>query len=237
MEARRRLVIPTNCTAIDELLDGGLRSGELLLIYGEAETGKSTLALQLAVNCSLMGHKALFVDCEGTLRAEKVLAMSGHEPDVLDRLTIARPSSFEEFGQLVDCLGQLAESGLALVAVDTMTTFYRLRLSEGESPFKLNRELGFQVASLAEVAHEKGLAVVMTSQVRARLGQGVRTSEEALEPVANRVLRYWADLVLRLKLTGRPGLRMAVLEKGRDLKRPRPPKFFKISEEGIVDAF
>jgi len=231
----RGLVIPTNCTAIDELLDGGLRSGELLLIYGEAETGKSTLALQLALNCSLMGHKALFVDCEGTLRAEKVMAMSGQEPDALDKLTIARPSGPEELAQLLDRLGQLAEAGLALVAIDTMTTFYRLRLAEGAPPFELNRELSFQVASLAEVAHEKGLAVVITSQVRARPGQGA--GEEALEPVANRVLRYWADLVLRLKLTGRPGLRMAILEKGRGLKRPRPPKFFRISEEGIVDAF
>ena len=235
MEARRRLVIPTNCTAIDELLDGGLRPGELLLIYGEAETGKSTLALQLALNCSLMGRKALFVDCEGTLRAEKIMAMSGQEPDALDKLTIARPSGPEELGQLLDRLGQLAEAGLALVAIDTMTTFYRLRLAEGAPPFELNRELSFQVASLAEVAHEKGLAVVITSQVRARPGQGA--SEEALEPVANRVLRYWADLVLRLKLTGRPGLRMAILEKGRGLKRPRPPRFFRISEEGIVDAF
>jgi len=228
------LVIPTNCTAIDELLEGGLRSGEVLLIYGEAETGKSTLALQLAVNCSLMGHEALFVDCEDFVRPEKLAAMSGQEPEALERLTIARPSSYEEFIRVLESLPGLVRAGVVLVAIDTITTFYRLRLSEGADSFRLNRELGFYVALLAQLAHEEGVCIVMTSQVRAKLDQA--GGHEDLEPVANRILRYWSDLVLRLRLTGRPGLRMAVLEKGRT-RRPQPPRLFRISEEGIVDAY
>ena len=235
MARGKELVIPSNCTAIDELLDGGLRAGEVLLIYGEAEAGKSTLALQFAINCSSMGHKALFVDGEGTLRPERLEALSGWEPEALENLSIMRPESFEEFKNLMDHLPQLVAAGLTLMAIDTITGLYRLKLAEGVSAFKLNRELGLQVAILAELAHEGGLAVVMTSQVRARTDQS-RRAQDALEPVANRVLRYWADLVLRLKLTGKPGLRMAFLEKGRSISRPRGPKLFRIAEEGIVDA-
>ncbi len=228
-----KLIVPTNCLALDELLGGGLEAGTLLLVYGEAETGKTTLALQLALNCSSMGHKALFVDCEGTLRPERVRALSpAQEPGALENLTIAKPRSFEEQGKLIDCLEEFAKAGLAFVAIDTITGLYRLKLSEGAEPFALNRELTRQVAALAQVAHEQGLAAVVTSQVRARPGA---SEGEGVEPVANRILKYWADVVLRLKTTGQMGLRLAVLEKGP--KRPGPAMgFFRITEGGLVDA-
>ena len=245
------IVIPTNCIALDELLGGGLRTGTLLLAYGEAETGKTTLALQLAINCSAIGHKALFVDCEGSLRPEKIRAMAADDPEVLENLTIARPRSFEEQAELIECLPDFASAGLTLVAVDTMTGLYRLKLSElvveategeegdeearkkiREMTFALNRELNRQAAMLAQVAHEYDVAVVMTSQVRAR----PTAEEDAVEPVASRILRFWAEVVLRLRLTGRPGLRMAVLEKGPDPGLVGSMRLFKLTDEGIVDA-
>ena len=224
-----KLLIPTNCQAIDELLGGGLEGGTLLLIYGEAETGKTTLALQLAVSCAGMGHKALFVDCEGTLRAEKVEALAGGDPEILEKLVIARPESFEQQGELIDRLEQFARAGLRMVVIDTITGLYRRELAGGAAAFALNRELTRQVATLAQVVHEHELAAVMTSQVRAR------PEAEEVEPVANRVLKFWADVVLRLKLTGQPGLRIAELEKGPRPVGP-PARFFRIAEEGIVDA-
>ncbi|HDI01689.1 MAG TPA: hypothetical protein ENF78_04605 [Candidatus Bathyarchaeota archaeon] len=232
----RELVIPTSCTAIDELLGGGLREGTVLLVYGAAETGKTTLALQLALNCSSMGHKALFVDCEGTLRAERIRAISGGEPAALENLTIARPRDFMEQSNIIDSLEQFAMAGLALVAIDTITGLYRLEVARGVDAFKLNRELGRQAAVVAEVAHDYGLAAILTSQVRARL-EGAGPEPEGVEPVANRILKYWADLVLHLKPTGRPGLRMATLEKGPGASSPMATKFFRITEGGIVDAF
>ena len=226
-------MIPTNCTAIDELLGGGLGEGTVMLIYGEAETGKTTLALQLALNCSSMGHKALFVDCEGTLRAERLRALSGGEPTALENLTIARPRDFGEQSAIIDSLESFASAGLAFVAIDTMTGLYRLEISKGASAFELNRELNRQAAVLAELARDYGLAAVMTSQVRAKVGG----PEEGVEPVANRILRYWADVVLCLKLTGQRGLRIAVLEKGPGAGGPGAAKFFRITEGGIVDVF
>jgi len=41
--------IPTGCPPIDELLGGGFRFGEVSLVYGEASTGKTTLALSLSL--------------------------------------------------------------------------------------------------------------------------------------------------------------------------------------------
>ncbi|RJS79912.1 DNA repair and recombination protein RadB, partial [Candidatus Bathyarchaeota archaeon] len=40
--------ISTGCTSLDDLLGGGITSGSITLIYGEAETGKTSLAIQCA---------------------------------------------------------------------------------------------------------------------------------------------------------------------------------------------
>ena len=243
-----RITIPTNCMAVDELLGGGLKTGTLLLAYGEAETGKTTLALQLAVNCAGMGHKALFVDCDGALRPEKVRAMTGGDPIVLENLTVARPSTFEEQSILIDSLEDFASAGLTFLAIDTMTTLYRLKLSEeagrvGDERerrslfFALNRELARQMGVLAEVAHGYDVAVVVTSQVRARPSGPTPLGElGSIEPVASRIMRFWADVVLCLGPSGQPGLRIAALEKSHALGLIGATRLFRITEEGLADV-
>ena len=243
-----RTLIPTNCMAIDELLGGGLSTGTLLLVYGEAETGKTTLALQLAVNCAGMGNKALFVDCDGALRPEKVRAMTGADPIVLENLTIARPRTFEEQSALVDSLEDFASAGLMLLAIDTMTTLYRLKLSEeagrvGDEEerrdlfFALNRELNRQMGVLAEVAHGYDTAIVITSQVRAKPSAPALFGEPgSIEPVASRIMRFWADVVLCLRPSGQPGLRIAALEKSTSPSLIGATRLFRITEEGLVDV-
>ena len=245
----RGTTIPTNCMAIDELLGGGLKTGTLLLIYGEAETGKTTLALQLAINCAGSGNKALFVDCDGALRPEKIRAMTGGDPLVLENLTIARPSTFEEQAALIDALEDFASAGLTLLAIDTMTTLYRLKLSEeaervGDDEerrravfFALNRELNRQMGVLAEVAHGYDVAIVITSQVRARpSGPAIPGALGLIEPVASRIMKFWADVVLCLRPSGQPGLRIAALEKGPSPSLIGATRLFRISEEGLLDV-
>ena len=58
--------VPTGCMFLDRLLEGGLPVNNVTLVYGEAETGKSTLALQCAVGSVRMGYKTLFIDSDGT---------------------------------------------------------------------------------------------------------------------------------------------------------------------------
>ena len=53
--------IPTRCSCIDDCIGGGIKPQTITLIYGEPETGKTTLAMQLAVNCPyrLLCHKTI----------------------------------------------------------------------------------------------------------------------------------------------------------------------------------
>ena len=59
--------LPSNCEGVDKLLAGGIEQGTVSLVYGEAGTGKTSLALQLSREAikAYPDHVVLFVDTEG----------------------------------------------------------------------------------------------------------------------------------------------------------------------------
>ena len=46
--------LPSNCEGVDKLLAGGIEQGTVSLVYGEAGTGKTSLALQLSREACLL---------------------------------------------------------------------------------------------------------------------------------------------------------------------------------------
>ena len=57
--------IAFGCATLDYLLEGGVETGCVTLIYGEAGTGKTNLCLVLARNVALAGKKVIYIDTEG----------------------------------------------------------------------------------------------------------------------------------------------------------------------------
>ena len=89
--------ITTGSMRLDTALNGGLPIGEITLIYGEAETGKTGLAIQCSVNAARIGFKTLYIDCEGTFKPERLSQIAQSDIDeVSEMIIIARPSSFQE---------------------------------------------------------------------------------------------------------------------------------------------
>ncbi len=202
--------IPTSCNPIDRLLRGGFPTGVVSLAYGEAETGKSTLALQTAVNCVKLGYKAFFVDCDQTFSPKRVAEVAGGEPGDLSNLIVFSPKTFGEQNALIDDLEKYLTSRVKLVVFDSITTLYRVEVEKAPKSFLLHRELNARLALLAEYAKSHELAVLLTSQVREKLsdeGRGV------VEPVASRALIYWSSVVLKLVKTPRREVRRIYLEK------------------------
>ena len=56
--------IPTQCKAVDDLLDGGLATGTITQIFGEKALGKSIFSHQAACSTVAGGHSAIILDTE-----------------------------------------------------------------------------------------------------------------------------------------------------------------------------
>jgi DNA repair protein RadB len=194
------------------MLDGGMSQGDVTLVYGDPESGKTTFAMQCAVNCARKGLKVLFVDCDGTFSTKRFRQLASDDVDrVADHIVLMKPEDFGEQTSVVDHLDDYLTASFGLVVIDSFSTLYRLRVSELPSKtFELNRELNRQAALVAQTAKTRRVVALMTSQVRSAFGEGVST----IEPVGTRVLKFWADTIIALHPSLEAvGLIDAVLEK------------------------
>jgi len=228
----RRRIIPTGCGSLDELLEGGLPADGVSLVYGEAETGKTSLAIQCTVNCARMDYKTIFIDSDGMFTSKRLSQIAYYDyEEISPRIILMRPTSFQEQALVADHLEEYTTEKVGLIVVDTVTSLYRAELGgEQKESFALNRELNRQLACLAQIAKTRKIATLVTSQVRSILAQ----ESVSMEPVATRVLKFWSDVVLNLKHSGQTRVVRAVLEKHPERKR-LGSCYFRIERTGISD--
>lgn len=224
--------IPTGCGSLDSLLEGGLLIGKISLVYGEAETGKTALAIQSAVNSARMGCKTIFIDSDSMFFPRRLSQIAFYDfEEVSPLVVLVRPTTFQEQAFTIDQLDNYINKKIGLVVVDTITSLYRVELGSPEESFKLNRELNRQVACLAQIAKTNKVAILITSQVRSTFVDG----EVGVEPVATRVLRFWSTVVIHLKQTGQARVIRALLEKHPEHKRS-VSCYIKIEKNGVCEV-
>jgi DNA repair protein RadB len=203
--------LPTGCAPLDDILGGGFRFGAVSLIYGEAATGKTTLAMSCVANHLEADRwaKAYYLDADGKLSTRRLLQVAKGDESILERLLIWRPSDFREQTTLIEALPNLLPTERTPVVVDSVTGPYRLETSGSRRTFMANKELNRQLGFLAETAKTRDAAVLIVGQVRSVLDAEVPT----VEPVARRLLGYWSDTVLKLETISVNSIRQATLEK------------------------
>lgn len=224
--------IKTGIECIDAQLTGGITPNTVTLIYGEPETGKSTLVMQCAVNCALLRRKVLFVDCDNTFSAKRLSQIAGDRFDeVAERIVLVKPKNFSEQTAFIDCL-QDYTANVGLIVIDTFTSLYGAQVAEASGKaFILNRELNRQLAILAQIVRTKKIPMLLTSQVRSIISD----QNPGIRPVATRVLKFWADNIIALKPTEELRVVKAVLEKPHE-DEAETVCYVQIGESGIRDT-
>jgi len=221
----------TGCISLDKLLGGGFPAGAVSLIYGEAETGKTSLAVQCAVNCARRGIKSLFIDTDGTFSYERLSQIAEYDYEKISPLMIImRPTTFQEQSRAIDQLEKVITRKFGLIIVDTVTSLYRVELDDPQETYAASRELNRQLAVLTQIVKTRGVAALIISQVRSvPLGETIE-----MKPVATRVLNYWSDIVLDMKQTGQTRVIKVLREKHPKIKGTGFI-YIKIESTGIND--
>ena len=224
-------IIPTGCSSLDEQLGGGLSEGTIVLLYGEAETGKTTLAIQCAVNCARMDYKTIFIDCDNTFSPIRMAQIAASEDmNLASQILLIKPEDFDQQATVIDSLADYISEKVGLIVVDTFNSLYRERLgTDMKETFALNRELNRQMASLAQTTKTQKVATLVVSQVR----NAFLEEQVTVQPVATRVLKFWADQTIVLKPTAQTNVIKALVET--PTRKPAKPIFLKIEEKGLQD--
>jgi len=203
--------IQTGSKCLDNYLGGGISPGNITLIYGEPETGKTTLAMQCAMNCALKNKKTLYIDCDGTFSAFRLSQIASENfEQIADLILLMKPVNFKEQAIVIDNLSEYTTKNFGLVVIDTFTSLYRALIgTSSKQTFNLNRELNRQLAILAQNTKTQKIPVIITSQVRSVFDE----SYVSVEPVAKRVLSFWSEIIISMKPTLDPQIIKAEIEK------------------------
>ncbi|HPC27275.1 MAG TPA: ATPase domain-containing protein [Candidatus Methanomethylicus sp.] len=188
----------TGCRAIDQIMGGGMSAGEVALLFGERGSGKTSLAFQAMVSAAQRGLGATMLYTEGRAPVERLTEIAGASwPSVGDLCYLLEAKTFEEQDSIIESLQSQIPPGTALMVIDSINSLYRARLGEHDENISINKSLSRQLALLKAAARGMGIAVLITSEVRAQL------DSNAVQPVAYRILGYWVDRAVRLeKLQG-----------------------------------
>jgi DNA repair protein RadB len=219
-----KCMIPTGCKNIDRLIGGGLRGKIITQLYGPAGSGKSNICMQSLCNCVKAGKRAVYVDTEGGFSEKRLRQIAGNDfKRVLENTYFYEVVDFEEQGAIIKQLEK--HDDIALIIVDSVTSLYRLQMSDDRYK-ETNRELGRQLSTLLAYARKNNIPVLVTNQVYT----DIETDE--IEAVGGDVMRYSSKVVVELQKDGYA--RNAILRKHL-FKKDGDSAAFSIIEEGVVD--
>lgn len=205
--------ISTGCSALDELLGGGVERGAVTQLYGPPAAGKTNVALSTAVQVAAGGGTALYIDTEGLSidRFQQIAegAADGDIEALTSRIVVSEAHDFAEQREAVRDAAELAPES-DLIVLDSATGFYRLERGEeaGDEAGDSLRAVASQLTHLLSLARKHDLAVVITNQVY------TDPDSDQTRALGGHTLEHWTGTVVRLDRF-RGGKRRATLEKHR----------------------
>ena len=221
--------IPTN-SAIDELLNGGIEKGTITQIFGPPSSGKSNIALVLAVNVAKSGKKVIYIDTEGGISISRIKQIAGDDfSKVVDNIIVFEPTSFLEQNEnlkAIDVWLKRNHENVDLCVLDSAVALYRV---DDMKSSRLNKELGKQMGILAKIARKYDIAVVLTNQIYSTFDD----DKDAVRAVGGTILQYWSKIIIQLERSGEFNKRIATLKRHRSIGEGRQVTF-KIVKGGII---
>jgi len=170
--------ITTGSKNIDNLLGGkGVESKSITEFFGAFGSGKTQLALSLAVHVQLpldkggANGKAVYIDTEGTFRPERIKQFAegiGANPEkVLKNILVARAFNSDHQILLIEKIAEMIKNGepIKLLIVDSLTAHFRAEYSGRGQLADRQQRLNRYLHDLMKLAEQRNVAILVTNQV------------------------------------------------------------------------
>ena len=185
---------------------------QVIVVYGEPASGKTTLALQAALKILRDGKKVIFIDSENGLTLNRLRQMDNSVDIYLENLIVLRPRSLLEQEDMITNL----PIKCGLVVLDSLSKYYRINVKSDYND--ANNSVITQLRKLHKFV-DKEIHVIVTNQV-------YTTMDKQIKAVGGSMLVRWSKFLVRLEKVPR----LFVIEK------PSVKILsFRIKDKGLVD--
>ena len=183
----------------------------IVSIYGDFGVGKTTFALQIALDIAKKGKKVVYIYSKPNFPSEKVVDILKDETpegrtDILDNVIFIQTKDFEDLNAIIFNLEFLVLSNLKdkdnmlnLIVIDSITDLYRLELirdKKGEN-VKLNYQLNQILANLFYVNEAYYIEVLVVNEISRK-----SLDDETIEVQSGgKVMDYWVKYAIKIDRT------------------------------------
>ena len=158
------------------------------LVYGEAATGKTTLALMLVYNYSKLG-KVIFIDTENSFSLERFKQICNEDYNkCLKNILLIKANNFIEQHEAIKKLANLND--IKLVVIDSLGKYYRVELKQ--ESFITNKRVQKDFRILKEL-NNKNTIILITNQVYESF------KSEGISMVGGNMVKNLADNLIKLE--------------------------------------
>lgn len=217
-------------SSLDVMLGGGFEKGTITQIFGPPSSGKSNIALTLAVNVTKNNRKVIYIDTEGGISIDRIKQIAGEDfSKVANNIIVFEPTSFtEQVDKLksIDVWLRKNHRDVDLIVLDSAVALYRV---DDMKSSRLNKELGKQMGLLSKIARQYDIAVVVTNQIYSAIDEDGNTDIKA---VGGTILQYWSKVIIQLERGDEINQRVATLKRHRSIPEGKQA-VFSITSRGI----
>ena len=236
------LYVSTGSNNVDKLLGGrGIETKAITEVFGAYGSGKTQMALNLAVNVQLpidkggANGKAVYIDTEGTFRPDRIKqiveGIGANSEKVLKNILVARAFNSDHQILLVDKIGEMIKDGepIKLVIIDSLTAHFRAEFSGRGMLADRQQKLNKYLHNLMRIAEQHNLAIFVTNQVMANPAMMFGDPTTA---IGGNIVGHASTFRIYLR-RGKGGSRVAKLIDSPNL--PENETMFFLTEKGLAD--
>ena len=218
-------------SALDVMLGGGFEKGTITQIFGAPSSGKSNVALSLAVNVAKSDKKVIYIDTKGGISIDRIKQISGEDfSKVANNIIVFEPTNFLEQNDTIKSIDvwlRKNHDDVDLIIVDSAVALYRV---DDMKSSRLNKELGKQMGILSKIARQYDVAVILTNQIYSSYDD---EGNNDIKAVGGTILQYWSKAIIQLERGDDINQRIATLKRHRSIPEGKQA-IFSITSRGII---
>ena len=197
----------------------------IISVWGDFGVGKTTFALQTAINTSNQGKKVIYIYSKPNFPSVRIgNILKDNLKEVLDNIVFLRTTDFTDLYKVIfnleflilDNLKEKANS-FDLVIIDSITDLYRLELNreKKEKNVSLNFQLNQILANLSYIFETYGIEILVVNELT-RKSHNDQTEE--VQSGGN-VTDFWVSYSIKIERTERLSVRNLTVRKHRENKK------------------
>lgn len=209
---KTRKKIKTGVESLDELLGGGIETCSITEFYGKFGSGKSQICFTLSVLTALpeeqggLDGNTLYIDVEGTfsaIRIEGIISERKLDPDIIDKIIVARPDSASMLEYITKELSRVVEENrIKLIVVDSIIMLHRQEYMGRGNLAPRQQRLSAMMNKLLKIAETYNIAVVITNQISSDPGANP-LFQEVDHATGGNVIAHASSHRIRLERAGK----------------------------------